>query len=70
MMNIRKSRRFPRQCAHWLGMTWFFDTLTLRKSGAFQQSDFWIVRDPVLKKPHDLQFVKGIMAGIVTFPVV
>ena len=27
MMNIRKSRRFPRQCAHWLGMTWFFDKL-------------------------------------------
>ena len=24
---VLKSRGFPRQCAHWLGMTWFFDSL-------------------------------------------
>ena len=25
--------RFPRQCAHWLGMTWFLNLMTLRRSG-------------------------------------
>ena len=25
--NVLKSGGLPRQCAHWLAMTWFFDTL-------------------------------------------